>query len=118
MGAFPDRVYRTSQSRVVPCMVEGLCAKWHNLYAHGRWNVGDLPGRRELAGCLVDVVRDDGIRSLIGREEESATRVDGKVPGSPPPGRFVPDVAELAVRVVDGKNHDAVVSTIGAIDEL
>ena len=74
--------------------------------------------RRKLTRRGVEPECDDAVRVLIGRQQEFTGRVNRKVPGSLSLRALVPDARERAVRLIDGIDHDAIVSAIRAVKEL
>src|SRR5262249_11102759 len=49
------------------------------LQTDGRGRLRHMPGRAQLAGLRVDAEGDDGIRILIGGQQERARGIDGEV---------------------------------------
>ena len=72
----------------------------------------------QLACLLVYAVDIDGVGILIGGEEEVARRVYAKVTGDFALSGFCRHEGEFASRLVNGKEGDAVVTAIGAIEKL
>lgn len=55
---------------------------------------------------------------LVRGEKIGARRIDAEIPRGLATGRFMLDESELAGFFVDGENGNAVVTTIGAVNEF
>lgn len=75
-------------------------------------SLGDLTGRPEPTGLLIDSEVYYGIAILIRREQECAGGIDGEISWSSALGRFMTDVGQLAGLSADPIDDDAVVAPI------
>ena len=74
--------------------------------------------RSKGSGFLINAENDHVVRILVGGEKIGARRIDAEIPRGLATRRFMLDESELAGFFVDGKNGNAVVTTIGTINEF
>ena len=72
-----------------------------------------LAGRRELAGDLIDLERNDRIRGLILGEEVFPRRIDVEVSRCLAPGRNDFNQGQLSSGLIDREHGDRIVPAIG-----
>jgi len=58
------------------------------------------------------------VRTLVGGKKIDARRIDAEISRGLASGRFVLDESQLSGFFVDGKSDNAVVTTIGAVNEF
>lgn len=96
---------------------ESLC--WIN---HSQANRGGdiccLIDKGQLPSALVDAEGDDVIAVLIGSQQECAAGVNGEVSRSPAMGCLVRNDRQPPRILVDGKNCQAIVPAIGAVQKV
>ena len=84
--------------------------------AHWSRHSDDLTGRFKRASFLVNTKGNEVVGALIRREQESSRWINGEASGILALGQLVADVAESSRLLVNLVDHDAVVSSVGAIE--
>src|SRR5262245_22765028 len=84
------------------------------------WNgdFGTLSGLFQTPGLRVNPENHHVVRTLIGNQEEVPGRIDDEVSRPISFGRYVFDESRFACALVDGKDDDAVMSAVGAVQEF
>src|SRR5262249_35556502 len=89
----------------------------HELHAHRHRTVHRAASWRQPAGFWVNSKYDQTVAVLIGHDEERARRIDAKIAGRLDSLPLMADRTEFPCRGIDGKDRNAVVAAIGAVDE-
>ena len=74
--------------------------------------------RSKGTGFRINAENGHIVRALVGGKKIGARRIDAEISRGLATGRFVLDESELSGFFVDGKSGNAVVTTIGAVNEF
>src|SRR5262245_15338096 len=85
-------------------------AGWASCFHH-------LAGRRELAGRLIDLERDDAVALQVCRVEQVARRIEGEKTRRAALRRIPGKGCEPTIRRIDTEDDDAVVPAVRDVDE-
>ena len=75
-------------------------------------------GGRQRTRITINAKNDYVVGVLVGGEQKSPRRVDTEIPRSLTPGRLMFDDSKLAGLFVDCEHGNAVVTSIGAVNEF
>ena len=76
-----------------------------------------MPRRRETSHLRIDLETHYVVRFLVEGNQEAARRIDGETPRRSSLSRYVLHVRHRPLGCVDGVPHDAVVPSVGPVEE-
>jgi hypothetical protein len=76
-----------------------------------------VPGRRQLAGVLIDPEGHHRVAVLVGNQKQMPRWIDGEKAGASALAGFVANLGQFARCLVDLIDHDAVVPPVRAVHE-
>ena len=90
----------------------------YETHADGFRGLDRTAGGSQRTRIPINPKNGDIVGVLVGGEQKSPRRVDTEITGSLSTGWFVLDESELAELFVDGEHGNAVVTSIGAVNEF